>query len=202
MRKLAGFTIIELMLTVAVLGTLLAVGVPAMNQFILNNRITSEVNAFNSLLALARSEAVKHNRLTVVCASTDGKSCNDDADWGEGLIVFVDRNGDLDADIDDDENGCAEDATTDCILAVEAAAPGSTSLTGGSSVSKLIAFNSAGAARCDDAGEPGECDAEDAYFVVCDHRGANHARALTITPTGRTATSYTTPTGDPLECPE
>jgi type IV fimbrial biogenesis protein FimT len=204
MKKQSGFTIIELMMTIAVLAVGLAIGVPQLNQFILNNRLISQINTLNSSLALARSEAVKQNALTVVCVSSDGADCAADTDWSAGWIVFVDRNGNLAPDFGGGgADGCAEDSTDDCLVAVESAVTGSNTLVGGTGVPALIAFNGTGVARCD-ANEDGAteaCEIEDTYFTLCDHRGAAHARALTISRTGRTSPLKTTPTGDTLECP-
>jgi len=202
MKRHCGFTIFELMLTVAVLAIGLAIGVPRMQSFILDNRLVSQINTLNSALALARSEAVKQNQLTVVCVSTDGAVCATDANWSEGWMVFVDRNGNLAPDFGADD-GCAEDSVDDCLVAVEAAMAGANTLAGATGVPSVIAFNGMGIARCDadEDGATEACEVDDAYFTLCDFRGAAHARALAISQTGRTAPSATSPTGDPLECP-
>ncbi|MGD9602622.1 MAG: GspH/FimT family pseudopilin [Gammaproteobacteria bacterium] len=203
MRRHLGFTLHELMLTIAVLAIGLAIAVPQMRSVILDNRLVSQINTFNSTLALARSEAVKQNTLTVVCVSEDGDTCTDDANWSDGWMVFVDRNGDLAFDAGGGD-GCNEGDTDDCLVAVEAPMTGANTLVGGADVGALIAFSGMGIARCDaDAdGATEACDLDDAFFTLCDFRGAGHARALTISPTGRTAPSATGPTGDALECPE
>ena len=201
MKKQPGFTIIELMITIAVLGVGLAIAVPQLNQFILNNQLVSQINTLNSSLALARSEAVKQNQLTVVCVSSNGEDCATATDWTAGWMVFVDRNGDLAPDFGGD--GCAEDSTDDCLVAVESPVFGTSTLVGGDGVPALIAFNGTGVARCDanDDGTTEACVVEDTYFTLCDQRGADHARALSISQTGRTSPIQTTPAGDPLECP-
>ena len=203
MRRHLGFTLHELMLTIAVLAIGLAIAVPQMRSVILNNRLVSQINTLNSALALARSEAVKQNTLTVVCVSEDGAECADDADWSDGWLVFVDRNGDLAYD-EGGGDGCSEGDTDDCLVAVEGPMTGENTLVGGAGVGAVIAFNGMGIARCDaDAdGTTEACDLEDAFFTLCDFRGAGHARALTISPTGRTAPSTTGPSGAALECPE
>ena len=198
MKKRLGFTIIELMITIAVIGIGLAIGVPAMNQFVLDNRLVSQINTLNSSLALARSEAVKQNETTVVCVSSDSATCTAGPDWNEGWIVFVDRN-DPPPDFDYDEgggNGCAEGSTDDCLLAVEAQVVGSNTLVADASVPGYISFNGSGVARCD-----GDCDPDDTYFTLCDQRGAAHARALAISRTGRSSSIKTNPEGGSLVCP-
>lgn len=67
-----GFTLIELMVTVAILAIVLAVGVPSFQRFIRDNQVRTDTNAFISGLQLARSEAVK--RGTQVSVNAAGAS--------------------------------------------------------------------------------------------------------------------------------
>jgi prepilin-type N-terminal cleavage/methylation domain-containing protein len=202
MKKQPGFTIIELMITIAVLGIGLAIGVPGMQQFILDNRLVSQINTLNSALALARSEAVKQNLLTVTCVSTNGSTCANNTAWTKGWIIFADRDGDLTPDLGGGD-GCAEDDTDDCILAIEAEMAGANTLTAAVGVPNLIAFNGTGVARCD-ANKDGtleDCVIANTYFTLCDHRGAAHARGLAISKTGRTSSIKAKPAGGALVCP-
>ena len=57
----SGFTLIELMIAVSLLGVLLAIGVPAMRDWITNTQINTAAEAINNGLQLARSEAVRRN---------------------------------------------------------------------------------------------------------------------------------------------
>jgi len=57
----AGFTIIELMITVAVVGVLAMVAIPQMNYAIQNSRVRTAVSDTHTSLLLARSEAIKRN---------------------------------------------------------------------------------------------------------------------------------------------
>lgn len=87
-----GFTIIELMLTIAVIAVLLTLGVPAFQDLMERNQLTSNINRFISSLALARSEAIKRNQRVVVCPSTNGTLCNDIGGYDNGWIIFIDAN--------------------------------------------------------------------------------------------------------------
>lgn len=95
--KQAGFTIIELMVSITVLGVLLGVGVPAFNNLVRNNRLAAQTNALVGALNYARSEAATRSMPVSVCAASDATQtdCSEDAaDWGNGWIVFTDRAGD------------------------------------------------------------------------------------------------------------
>jgi prepilin-type N-terminal cleavage/methylation domain-containing protein len=207
MKKSAGFTIVELMITIVVLGSALAFAVPNMQQFIMSNRLTSQLNLLSSNLALARNEAVKQNVGVIVCATTDGESCADaGATWESGWMVFVDRTGDLTPD-DLDEDACAEGADAadgDCKLVNQSALSGPNVLTPGAGVPVLVGYDGSGAVFCDadNDGEREECEVEDTFFTLCDPRGAEHARALAISNTGRVSILSKAPNGDDLTCGE
>ncbi len=90
-RQVSGFTLLELMVTVAIAAILLAVALPSFQGSLRSNRVATATNEALASLALARSEAVRNTRGAGVCASADGANCG--ADWNGGWLVWSDANG-------------------------------------------------------------------------------------------------------------
>jgi type IV fimbrial biogenesis protein FimT len=101
----AGFTILELMIAVTILGILLGIAVPSFTAIIRQNRLATETNEILAAAAIARSEAVKRGSPVSMCAAADAtlSSCAEDADqWSNGWIVFSDdfgAAGEIDIDV-------------------------------------------------------------------------------------------------------
>lgn len=93
MNKIKGFSLIELLFVVAILGALLALALPSFTDTIEQATTNSQIKVMLTTLNLARSEAIKRGQDVSVCASSDGADC-DAANWTAGWIVFVDNNGD------------------------------------------------------------------------------------------------------------
>lgn len=87
-----GFTLIEFMIVLVVMGVLITVAIPAYSSMLVNHRLTSQSNGFLATLHFARSEAIKRNSRVVVCKSTTGENCNTSGGWHQGWLVFDDRN--------------------------------------------------------------------------------------------------------------
>lgn len=89
-----GFTLVELMVTLAVAIILIAVGMPLFSGVAANNRATAQANTYLGAFKLARSEAVKRATEVSVCAVADPTAnpvvCGANTDWVNGLLVFTD----------------------------------------------------------------------------------------------------------------
>lgn len=88
-----GFSLVELMVAVAVAGILAAIAIPAFDSFILSNRLNAYASDFSAGARVARSEAMKRKLPVILCASSDGTGCADtDPDysggWERGWIVL------------------------------------------------------------------------------------------------------------------
>ena len=89
MENERGFTLIELMLALIVLGVLAAIAVPSFKQYTANARVSAATNGLASALARARSEALLRGTPVSVCGATaDMTGCS--GVWTNGWIAFTD----------------------------------------------------------------------------------------------------------------
>lgn len=91
-RAAAGFTLVELMITIAVLAVLAALAAPSFAGLIERNRLAGAANEVVSALQTARMEAIRRGSSVVLCPSADGAVCSGD-DWSR-IVIFVDADGD------------------------------------------------------------------------------------------------------------
>ena len=89
-----GLTALELMVSMAVVGILLATAVPSFKDYSWNLRMKTAMDTLQTDLNLARSRAISHNTQTVICPARDGQTCSGEPNWQPGWIVFSDLNGD------------------------------------------------------------------------------------------------------------
>jgi type IV fimbrial biogenesis protein FimT len=108
LNRLSGFTLVEMLISVAVVAILLTIGIPSFRYVTNSNRIAAEINGLLGDMQFARAEAIKEGQPVTVCVSTNGTSCVNTNNWQNGWIVFSDVNG-----------NAAVDAATDVVLRVQ-----------------------------------------------------------------------------------
>jgi len=166
LNKNTGFTLFELMITLAIIAILSTLAVPSFTSIIQNNRMVTQLNELNSALSIARSEAIKRGTTVTVCNSADQIECSGSWDKSNnGWIVFVDMNND--------------DVTTDAgeeILKVHYALSGGNKLNFNNTAK--ISYSASGLGN------------KAGTFTLCDNRtpAINYAKALIVNSTGRLRT--------------
>ena len=164
MKKHSGFTLLELMVTVAIAGIVMAFAVPALETFVKNDRLTTQINSLVSHLSYARNEAVTRSQQVGLCASDDSSSATPSCsgnDWADGWILFVDLDGD---------SGFTVGET---VLRVKTTLEGNNTLS--SSSGNLIIYDYRGFTP----------NLANATFSLCDDRGVTEMKSISISNTGR-----------------
>lgn len=94
-----GFSLLEIMVTLAVIGVLVAVGAPNLTDFMRNQRLASSMSDLNSDLQLARSDSIRRNARVLVCprSTTTSTTCATTVTtttWTNGWLVCHDTDND------------------------------------------------------------------------------------------------------------
>jgi len=89
MKKISGFTLIEMLSVLVIAVTLIAVAVPSFSDTVNRQKANGEASDIISLLAVARSETIKRSKFVTLCSSIDSAECG--GDWQDGWILFVDE---------------------------------------------------------------------------------------------------------------
>ena len=154
-----GFTLVELMIVIAITSIVLSIGIPEMQVFIKNDRLVSTSNSLLGDLMLARSKAVEQNLPTILCSTNNQTSCTD-GNLEDGWLVGI----------DEDESGSIE--TGETLIKIAQAVGSDIQIT--SSFGSLINYDSRGFTP-DTIGT----------LTIQDGRGSEYAKSLTINRTGR-----------------
>jgi len=165
MKKEIGFTLIELMITLALAAIVLSIAVPSFSTMIQNNRLISQTNQLVASLNHARSEAIGRGNTVTICSSSDQITCG--GGWNTGWITFVDINA----------NG-AFDGASDTLLKVNQGLGGNNTLKGTGNTDS-ISYLSTGFTDL----------AASASFSLCDTRGNSYGHQVSLSTVGRLSSS-------------
>ncbi len=86
-----GFTIVEMMIAIAIIAVIAALALPSLSQFFARNDLIGSTNELITGISQARAEAISRSSTVTLCPSSDGAGC-DNGDWESGWIVFADNN--------------------------------------------------------------------------------------------------------------
>lgn len=179
-ETLHGFTLIEMLVVIGVAAILMAIAVPGMRGFMLNQRGATAASSLITSLSLARSEAIKEDAAAVgvrVCASADGATCDPAGVWSNGWIVLP------------------PPVISLAPLQVVGPMPTGLTLTAQPALA-TVAFLS--------SGQTAALGAAFVAFKVCDSRGANYAREIEVSLGGQIQAAPTVGhdvAGAALACP-
>lgn len=173
MRRALGFTLWELICTLGIAGVTLGAGVPAFRTFLLDARLTADVNAWVLGVQLARSEAFKRGRSVVLCTTDDTLRCGGGVAADAGWMVFVNL---------DDEYPLRRSPSEPLIFVHDLEIAGTVSSNRDYYEFRVGKRSTNGTA------------------VFCDARGAAAARAVIVSYTGRPRVATRDAEGRPLRC--
>jgi len=175
MDRRRGYTLPELVFTMAIAIGLLGWGVPASRDLQFNAVRTREVNQFIQAVYLARSEAIKRNGVVSLCPSLDGEWCAPSGTpWQRGWLIFVNQ---------DRDSPAVRDVGEDLLRVYAPWENGA--VNANRATLSFRPFGQIGVT---------------ATFTFCDQRGAKAARAVIISQTGRPRVSDLSASGTTLDC--
>lgn len=169
MNKYHGLTLIELIVTLAVFGILIAIAAPSFTAYTDSSRRVSYINNISGTLSFARSEAIKRGSSISVCARTAGaETCSGGNDWKNGWLIFTDTNANGVLDVGDSLLRLFDPLHASSVI---------TETTG--QATAAITFRPSGF-----------ISASKATYKYCGNSGTPNVRAVIVSKTGRARISF------------
>jgi type IV fimbrial biogenesis protein FimT len=88
-QQWAGYSLYELLVTLAIAATILGLGLPSFGGIVADNRLRVESTALFHAVHQARQESIVRRRVVTICPSRDSIYCDSEGDWSRGWIVFA-----------------------------------------------------------------------------------------------------------------
>ncbi|HEX9627847.1 MAG TPA: GspH/FimT family pseudopilin [Acidiferrobacterales bacterium] len=181
LTQYSGFSLYELLVTLAVAGIVLGAGMPALRASVQSARLTAAVNGFITALHYTRSEAIKRALPVSLCPSVDRRTCDPrDAPllaWQGGWLIYVNPDGKGDREAGDELLRVFDGHGGD--LAIQA-----------SSSRPRVTYRANGFAP-----------ATNLTLSFCDARGPAAARSVIVSNAGRPRVARRKPDGSAPDCP-
>lgn len=174
MQPRTGFTLFELVMTLALVAIIVTAAVPSLSGTIARQRQSVEINELFHAVHLARKTSIVRRRVVSLCPSEDGLSCLDSLDWSPGWILFENTDRDSPAQVDPDESVLRFHRVRDDV--------------------RVVANRRSFTLRAT------TWRATNGTLTICDARQRIPPRALVISYTGRPRVADARPDGSPFSC--
>lgn len=175
-RTYLGFTLYELLMTMALVGIVLAAGLPSFSAMLARQRQAVEINALFHAIHLARKESIVRRKVVSLCPSPDGESCEPTTDWSAGWIMFENTDRDSPPRLDPGEIVLRTHRVSEEV--------------------RILANRRGFTLRAT------VLRATNGTFIVCDRLERTPAKGLVISYTGRPRVAFERPGGTPYACAE